>query len=64
MTFHALSTDIHARPEKPVFLDMVNYTIEQEESYCVRRSRVRLIQHTPLSLCVFSILHCIMQNSG
>jgi hypothetical protein len=30
--FRVLSTDIRATGKKPVFLDMVNYTVEQEES--------------------------------
>jgi hypothetical protein len=30
--FRVLSTDIREAGKKPVFLDMVNYTAEQEES--------------------------------
>jgi hypothetical protein len=59
---HILSTDIPGSGKKPVFLDMANYTTGQEESYYVSSSRLRLIRDTPLSLSVFSVLHCILQH--
>jgi hypothetical protein len=58
----ALSTEKTKPAAKPVFLDMVNYTIEQEGRDSPHHSRLRINDGAWLYLSVFSILHCILRN--
>ena len=50
--------------EKPVLLDMSNYTSDEELPLCLRTSRLRFVKIVKLALKEFSFLNCIMQIAG
>jgi hypothetical protein len=48
---------------KPVFLDMYNYTSEEELSQKWYAYRIRIKVNATLALKEFAILHCILQQA-
>lgn len=49
------------RTEKPVLLDMSNYTSDEELPLCLRTSRLRFVKIAKLALKGFSFLSSIMR---